>query len=847
MLSSEEMGDKRDGGAAALRRMFVAVSAPLVVMAPDEPSFTIIDANDAYLRETMRRREDIVGKSVFEAFPANPDEPAADSLPLLLASLQEALASKSPQQMKLLKYDIPTPEGGFDERWWSATNTPVLGHQGQVEAIIQHTQDVTASFRAEEALRQSEARLRFMAVLQEQLAQSTDAREAMDIATTLLGRHLDASRCAYADVDADSDRFMIRSDYNAPGIESSAGTYSLDLFGSRAAANMRSGRTLVVRDMTNELEPGEGREMFQAIGINAIICCPLVKEDRLTAMMAIHQALPRDWNADEILLVEAVVEQCWAHVERVGAQARLVESESQFHAIANSIDQMVWSTRPDGFHDYFNDRWYEFTGVPYGSTDGAGWNEIFHPADQERSWQVWRHSLATGEPYHIEYRLRHRSGEYRWVIGRAQPVRDENGWIVRWYGTCTDIDELVRAREVLARSREELEQLVVVRTNELERLHTELRQTQKMDAIGQLTGGIAHDFNNLLTPIIGALDLVAKKTDDERSLRLLEGALTSAERARVLVARLLSFARKQRLESRNVPIGRVLLGTTDLLERSLGPAIQLELRMPKDELWVLVDPNQLELALLNLAVNARDAMPKGGRLLISADRQVVSAEHSAGLAPGEYVRLLVEDEGEGMSAETLAAAVEPFYSTKERGKGTGLGLSMVHGLAAQSGGALRLESRLGEGTIVSLWLPVGESEIEVQAPVAPESSEVAPLKILLVDDEDLVRAATADMLADVGHTVHQAHSGQSALATFRADPTYDLVVTDYAMPLMSGVALISALRQLKPNLPALLITGYASAAADVPAGVPRVEKPFRGAELVRRIAALATAKPAAPG
>ncbi|HEY8591558.1 MAG TPA: PAS domain-containing protein [Sphingomicrobium sp.] len=841
MLSSENVADHQDTSrsesAAALRRMFTAVSAPLVVMAPDDPVFTIIDANDAYLRATMRRWEDLVGRSMFDAFPANPDQPGADGVPLLLASLKEALASKRPHVMDVVKYDIPVPSGGFDERWWSATNTPVIGPDGKVEAIIQHTQDVTDRFRAEQSLRQSEAMLRFLDELTQEVSRAGDADTIMAITTRLTAEHLGISNCAYADMDDDEDGFTIRGNWHAPGSPSIVGHYSLADFGTLAVQELGAGRPLIINDNLKEIAPEEAAT-FQAIGIGSTICMPLVKAGKLTALMAIHDKDPHYWSEYELALITEITQRSWAHVERVRAQARLIESEAQFHAITNSIDQMIWSTRPDGFHDYFNDRWYEFTGVPYGSTDGAGWNDIFHPDDQQRSFELWQHSLKTGDPYHIEYRLRHRSGEYRWVIGRAQPVRDEGGEIVRWYGTCTDIDELVRAREVLARSREDLEQLVVDRTEELERVHTELRQTQKMDAIGQLTGGIAHDFNNLLTPIIGALDLLSKKTDDERSLRLLEGALTSAERARVLVARLLSFARKQRLESRSVPVGRVLLGTTDLLERSLGPTIRLDLRLPSEDLWVLVDPNQLELGLLNLAVNARDAMPKGGRLLISAEREQVADGHASGLSPGEYVRIVVRDDGEGMDERTLSMAVEPFYSTKERGKGTGLGLSMVHGLAAQSGGALCLESKLGEGTSVNLWLPIGQGEAELEEAPELDPGDVVPLKILLVDDEDLVRAATADILADVGHTVHQAHSGQTAVAIFKSDPTYDLIVTDYAMPLMSGAGLIRELRHIRPGTPALLVTGYASAASDVPADVPRIEKPFRAAELVRKISGL---------
>ncbi|MCE3248188.1 MAG: domain S-box protein, partial [Geminicoccaceae bacterium] len=365
-------------------------------------------------------------------------------------------------------FPLVVERNGYPEQaYFTFCYSPVRDEAGEVVGFLDTVIETTKRIRAEAALSASEGRLRFLSELDEALRASGDAPAAMEAAARLLARRLGSSRCAYADVDADTDRFIIRSDHTAPGITTSVGTYSLDLFGPRAAADMRSGRTLVVRDVSGELAPEDGAEMFQRIGIRAIVCCPLVKEGRLVAMMAVHQDRPHDWRDEEISLVEAVVERCWAHIERVGAEARLRESEGKFEAIANSIDQMIWSTRPDGYHDYYNDRWYEYTGVPDGSTDGEAWNGVFHPDDQERAWRVWRHSLETGAPYHIEYRLRHRSGHYRWVIGRAQCVRDNAGRISRWYGTCTDVHDLKVAEERLRELNDTLERRVAERTGEL--------------------------------------------------------------------------------------------------------------------------------------------------------------------------------------------------------------------------------------------------------------------------------------------------------------------------------------------------------------------------------------------
>lgn len=449
-------------------------------------------------------------------------------------------------------------------------------------------------------------------------------------------------------------------------------------------------------------------------------------------------------------------------------------------------------------------------GLPLSDVRGKRVDEILPTPLREKVQRHYRTVLETGEVYQYRESFELRGTPTYWDTVLV-PVRDSNDRIYRIIGSSRDLTGQLAAED-------------------------QLRQAQKMDALGQLTGGIAHDFNNLLTPIVGALDIVKQKADDDRTRRLIDGALSSAERARVMIKRLLGFARKQRLEGRDISLRRLLLGTVDLLKRSLGPNIQLHLDLPVEDLHVHVDPNQLELALLNLAVNARDAMPEGGTLRIAGSKENIELPHRAVLEAGDYALIEMEDSGSGMDEQTLRMAVEPFYSTKESGKGTGLGLSMVHGLAAQSKGGLNITSRVGKGTLVELWLPLGVGDTWIEAPKSGELTDtVAPQRILLVDDEDLVRAATADMLAEVGHVVDQAHSGEGALEMFRSNPGYDLLITDYAMPLMSGAALIRRVRELSPRTRSLLITGYASATADVPTDIPRLEKPFRAAELVRKV------------
>ena len=370
----------------------------------------------------------------------------------------------------------------------------------------------------------------------------------------------------------------------------------------------------------------------------------------------------------------------------------------------------------------------------------------------------------------------------------------------------------------------------------------QLRQSQKMEAMGQLIGGVAHDFNNLLTPIIASLDMLLRRgVGSERERRLMDGALQSAERAKTLVQRLLAFARRQPLQPGPVDVGRLVSGMAELVASTLGPRIDVRVDLPDNLPPALADANQLEMAVLNLAVNARDAMPDAGVLTISAARESVRGPHPAKLRPGHYVRLSVKDTGTGMDQATLARAVEPFFSTKGVGRGTGLGLSMVHGLALQLGGGLTIASRPGQGTTVDLWLPmsaVAADEDGQASGAVPAPKDVGTA--LLVDDEDLVRMSTADMLMDLGYEVVEARSAEEALRLVDEGLAPDLVVTDHLMPGLSGLDLARDLRSRRPELPVLIISGYAEMDGIAP-GFPRLTKPFRAAELAESLAALSPA------
>jgi signal transduction histidine kinase/CheY-like chemotaxis protein len=422
-----------------------------------------------------------------------------------------------------------------------------------------------------------------------------------------------------------------------------------------------------------------------------------------------------------------------------------------------------------------------------------------------------------------------------WHIVRGNPMRNDSGEIVEWLLACSNVQELVDAREALTRINEGLEETIKART-------AELAQFQKIDAIGQLTAGVAHDFNNLLQPIMGSLELLQNRLEhgDSRNQRLIQTGLQSTGRAAALVQRLLAFARRQDLQPRATDVGLLLLDLEELVRRSLGETCQVAVEIEPDLPAACVDPNQLELAIINLAINSRDAMPSGGLVTISARGRGSAEAVQQGLPPGRYVCIAVTDSGIGMDEATLARAVEPFFSTKGVGRGTGLGLSMAHGLAAQSGGTLTLKSAPGRGTTAEIWLPsCGEAAVPLRYVRAAVPSAAKTAAVLLVEDEELVRIGTTDMLTDIGYVVIQVGSSAEAINTLRdANQTIDVMVADYLMPGMNGADLAIEAARLRPGLPVLLVSGNPAAVDKAGSRLPRLAKPFRQADMAAEIARL---------
>ncbi|KQU54579.1 histidine kinase [Bosea sp. Leaf344] len=416
------------------------------------------------------------------------------------------------------------------------------------------------------------------------------------------------------------------------------------------------------------------------------------------------------------------------------------------------------------------------------------------------------------------WRIR-KGGERFWASVVIDAIHDENDEVIGFAKITRDMTERREADAALMAAREAL------------------YQSQKMEALGQLTGGIAHDFNNLLNAVVGSLELLRKQLGDERQRRLIDNAMAGARRGMTLTQRMLAFARKQDLQTAPVDVDALVTGMTDLIARSLGPAVALQTSFPAGLDRAIADPNQLELALLNLAVNARDAMPDGGRIVIGARNERLERA-AQGLAPGDYVSIFVADSGSGMDQETLERAAEPFFTTKGVGKGTGLGLSMVAGTAEQLGGKLILESRIGKGTTASIWLPSVPAQ-----PLERPGDDAAPdgfrdgglLRILAVDDDALVLMNTTALLEDLGHTVFEASSAKQALELLSTQPDIQLLVTDHAMPQMTGAQLIGEVVERWPDLPIILATGYAEAPHGLPARVKRLGKPFWQKDLEKAI------------
>ena len=534
--------------------------------------------------------------------------------------------------------------------------------------------------------------------------------------------------------------------------------------------------------------------------------------------------------------------------DRKAAEQALRERSEEFYTLADNIPALAWMAYANGDIFWYNSRWYEYTGTTPETQKGWGWESVHDPAILPSVIERWRASLASGDPFEMTFPLKGPSGEYRPFLTRVIPVRDDQGQVVRWFGTNVDISEQVAAEQALTQLNETLE----VRVEQEVALRTEaeeaLRQSQKMETIGQLTGGIAHDFNNLLQIITGNLDILRRSIteDSPRLRRSVDNAARGAERAAILTQRLLAFSRRQPLSPKIIDPNKLVSGMSEMLHRTIGETIQIETVL-ESGLWrVEVDPNQLESALLNLAVNSRDAMPAGGKLTIETTNTRIDrnyATRNKGVSPGQYVLIGITDSGTGMDSVTAERAVDPFFTTKDVGKGTGLGLSMVYGFVKQSGGHLKIYSELGEGTSIKIYLPrhhgPEEELVDATEQLAPEGIDGET--ILVCEDDEDVRAFSVQALRDLGYRVLEASDGETALHLLANDDgKIDLLFTDVVLPGgMTGAVVAERARQSRPDLKVLFTTGYARNAivhhGRLDPGVELLSKPFAYTDLATRI------------
>ena len=529
------------------------------------------------------------------------------------------------------------------------------------------------------------------------------------------------------------------------------------------------------------------------------------------------------------------------------AEEALRESEERFRQIADSAPTPMWITEPTGQRRFVNQAYLEFLGVDHEAGCAFDWRKIIHEEDVDRIVRESVAGEASLKPFALEGRYRRADGAWRWMRSVSQPRTAPDGSYSGFIGIALDITEIKLAQQELESANDRLEERVEAAVAQKLEAETALRQSQRLEAVGQLTSGVAHDFNNLLMVILGNVRQLQKTAAEPAVRKRLDTMTQAAERGTKLTGQLLAFSRRQRLEPRATDLNETVTRMGDLLKSTTGGGIEVEMRLAPDLAPALVDPTQIELVILNLAINARDAMAGSGRLTVETGNVTLGApRRPEEPAAGDYVMLSVTDTGCGMSDEVREKAFEPFFTTKEVGKGSGLGLSQVLGLAKQSDGGVAMDSRPDQGTSVRLYLPPTAQPVAASGEPRPVLRATRPTAatVLLVDDDEAVREVTAIALKEAGYTVLEADSGQACLERLDSGDGVDALLLDFAMPGMNGAEVASRVRRDRPGLPILFVTGYAH--VEALSAFPDshiVRKPFRTEDLARRIDALVAASP----
>jgi PAS domain S-box-containing protein len=727
-------------------------------------------------------------------------------------------------------YDIEFRTIGVQDgvvRWVASKGRAVFDDDGTPLRVIGTALEITGS-------KQAELRQRCLVELGDRLRGLDDTASIAGTAAAILGQALGGSRAGYGVLVKD-ETVIVEADWTNGEAVSLAGPRLFAALGEAFCAPLRAGQIFVINDVSTHPATAENRQAFMRIEIGALINVPLMENGTLTAILYVHSRTPRIWTDAEIQLVRDTADRTWEASGRARAyQAlrRLNESLEQEIALRTTQRDRIWRLSSDlmmvatldAIITSANPAWNTVFGWTETDLIGRHILDLTHPEDRA-AMRAQLQRLGEGHPMtSFESRYRSRSGNFLWLSWRAVPD-----------------DTAIHAvgRDITA----EREQADALKAAE-----EALRQAQKMEAVGQLTGGIAHDFNNLLQGIVGSLDLMEKRLAAGRTGELekfVGAARASANRAVALTHRLLAFSRRQPLDPKPVQANPLVLAMEELLVRTMGERIEIALNLAPD-LWpTLCDPHQLESAILNLAINARDAMPDGGTLTLETCNTELDKDDAARMpemVPGPYICVSVTDTGTGMSASVMEQAFEPFYTTKPLGQGTGLGLSMIYGFTKQSEGHARIYSELGQGTTVKLFLPryVGEvpeaAEAHAGASDAPGASHAT---VLVVEDEEIVRGLVVDVLEEMGITTLTAHDGPSGLAVLQSRQLIDLLVTDIGLPGLNGRQMADAGRLLRPDLKILFMTGYAETAAMangfLEPGMEMITKPFPIESLAARI------------
>jgi PAS domain S-box-containing protein len=747
--------------------------------------------------------------------------------------------------------------GYREETYFTFSYSPVRDETDRVAGMFCACTENTARVLAER-------RLTFQLDLAERLRGLNDPVGVTAAAAEAIGRHLGVARAGYGRIDPTGITVSVERDWSDAGMASLSGeTRPLDSFGPAVMAELRAGYTLRVDDVTTDLRTsGSGpAAAFAGIGVRSLLVVPLLKAGQLTAILYLHEAKARHWTEADAALAEDVAERTWAAVERAlaeaalraanqalmreraaveAANARLAAEGERLRTLFRQAPNFMCVLRgPDHVFELANDTYLQLVG--HRDLVERPAREALPEVEGQGFFELLDRVYASGETFvgrNMPIRFQRRPDgplEERFLTFVYQPIKDEAGQVTGLFVEGSDVTEAKRAEEELQQLNATLEARVAEEVAERERVQVALLQTQKTEALGQMTGGVAHDFNNLLQALSGCLHMIEKRAEGTRIQPLVDAGRQAVDRGAKLVQQLMAFARRQALRPETVDLRDRVLGMSELLNRALRADIRLEIDFTTG-LWpVEVDATQLELALLNLVVNARDAMPEGGVLTLRADNATLEPgdpQVPDGLS-GDFVRLTVSDTGTGMPAEVRGRAFDPFFTTKEIGKGSGLGLSQVYGFARHSGGTAWIDSEEGRGTTIGLLIRRSGTAPLLEAEPAAEAAGATRVggHVLVVEDDPIVALTVATALEDAGFTITRAATADEALPLLAAG-RFDLLFSDVVMPgTMSGVDLARTVQRLYPGLPVVLATGYSEEVVRA-TGVMVLPKPYRIEHLV---------------